>query len=194
MIPQILVLSLALASPGARARPGIQPSPENAARARSGLLPRKVVRARPPGRARRIVLVPQAPTWLGEPGEVEEPLAEPAVEASAEATAPATPRPAVAVAVEPTAPVAAQPAMALAAEPALALAAQPAMALAAEPAAALLADAEVPDVQDDGPFRVAVDGVQTEAILVRRLAAAVEHVAMSAAVAGAQVEAAIVRR
>lgn len=86
MIAQTLALALVLASPGAR--PALEPLPDNAVRARHGLLPRKVVRARAPARGRRVVLLPPAPTWLGEPGEGTEPapeaLFEPAVDAAAE--------------------------------------------------------------------------------------------------------------
>jgi hypothetical protein len=56
--------------------------PDNAARARRGLLPRKVVRTQAP-RARRIVRT-QAPTWLGEPGGAAVVVA-PAVDAGPEA-------------------------------------------------------------------------------------------------------------
>ena len=81
---ETLALALVLASSGSPpARAALQLQPDNAARARRGLLPRKVVRAQPPSRAARIVLVPRAPTWLGEPGEPVEPApvaVEPAVD------------------------------------------------------------------------------------------------------------------
>ncbi len=80
MTAGILALAVVLASPGVRARPAIQLSPENADRARHGLLPRKAFRARTPARGRRIVLLPRAPTWLGEPGGVADPIVEPAVD------------------------------------------------------------------------------------------------------------------
>ena len=80
MLAETLALALVLASPGSPpARDALLLQPDNAARARRGLLPRKVVRTRPPSRARRIVLGSQAPTWLGEPGELAEPAPEIAV-------------------------------------------------------------------------------------------------------------------
>jgi hypothetical protein len=90
VLAETLALALVLAAPGSPlARSAVDAPPNNLARARRGLLPRKVVRARPPGRSRRVVLLPQAPSWLGEPGETIEPVLESAVE------------PAVAVQVEP---------------------------------------------------------------------------------------------
>lgn len=74
MLAETLALALVLASPGSPpARSAVSSPPDNASRARRGLLPRKVARARPASRGRRIVLLPPAPTWLGEPaapGEV----------------------------------------------------------------------------------------------------------------------------
>ena len=88
MLAETLAALLSLASTGtprARAEAGL--SPENSARARRGLLPRKAaVRARPAPRLRHIVLLPPAPTWLGEPGEVA-PIGEPATEARIEPAA-----------------------------------------------------------------------------------------------------------
>jgi hypothetical protein len=84
VLAETLALALVLASPGTPpAKAALELQPDNAARARRGLLPRKVTRARSPSRARRMVLVPKAPTWLGEPGAPVEPapeyFAEPAV-------------------------------------------------------------------------------------------------------------------
>jgi hypothetical protein len=74
VIAATLALALALAAPGATREPApADPSQTNVARARRGLLPRKLVR-RPPPRGRRVVLLPPAPTWLGEPGGVTEPV------------------------------------------------------------------------------------------------------------------------
>ncbi len=87
MLAETLALALALAFSGTP-RGGLEATltPENAARARRGLLPRKAERVRPASRSRRIVSVPQAPTWLGEPGEVVAPAGEAPV---AESIAPA---------------------------------------------------------------------------------------------------------
>jgi len=65
----LLVVSLAAAAGAPRARSDPHPElrAENAARARRGLLPRKLAKARAPNRSRRIVLLPPAPTFLGEP-------------------------------------------------------------------------------------------------------------------------------
>ena len=87
----ILVVSLAPAAGAPPARPDPRPElrVENAARARRGLLPRKVSKARAPGRSKRIVLLPPAPIFLGEPAGVTEPVlaTAAAVEAPEEATA-----------------------------------------------------------------------------------------------------------
>jgi hypothetical protein len=69
-----LVLWLAAAGPAGEP-PRAAPRDDNAARAERGLLPRKVRRPARASRARRVVLVPPAATWLGEP----DPLPEPAV-------------------------------------------------------------------------------------------------------------------
>jgi hypothetical protein len=74
VIAATVALVLALASPGAaRARTPAGAPESNAARARRGLLPRKLAK-RPSSHARRVVLLPPAPTWLGEPGGVADPL------------------------------------------------------------------------------------------------------------------------
>ncbi len=76
MLAQTLALALVVASPGSRpAQTGLALQTDNSARARRGLLPRKVVQA--PRRVRGRLLRPDGPTWLGEPGEVsgEEPEA-----------------------------------------------------------------------------------------------------------------------
>src|SRR6266511_3072480 len=87
----ILVVSLAPAAGVPSARPDPRPElrVENAARARRGLLPRKVTKARAPGRSKRVVLLPPAPIFLGEPTGVTEPVlaTAAAVEAPEEATA-----------------------------------------------------------------------------------------------------------
>jgi hypothetical protein len=84
VIAATVALALALAPGAARQRPPAEPSQTNAARARRGLLPRKLVR-RPPSRARRVVLLPASPTWLGEPTGVADPVV---VLADAEGAAP----------------------------------------------------------------------------------------------------------
>jgi hypothetical protein len=64
-----LVLSLASAT---GANPAAAGAPlDNAARAKLGLLPRKVSRGPPASRARRIVVLRPAPTFLGEASGVE---------------------------------------------------------------------------------------------------------------------------
>jgi hypothetical protein len=65
----------ASAADAARAGP---PRDDNAARARRGLLPRKARRPERASRSRRIVVVPPAATWLGEPDALPEPAALPA--------------------------------------------------------------------------------------------------------------------
>jgi hypothetical protein len=73
VLAETLALLLSITSTATpRAQPGIE-VPDNSARARRGLLPRKVVRPRSPARGRRMVLRPQAPTWLGEPAAPGEP-------------------------------------------------------------------------------------------------------------------------
>ncbi len=73
MLAPVLVLLLSMAaSAAAEGAPRPQPRDDNAARAKRGLLPRKVARVRP--RTRRIVIVPPAPTYLGEPEPVPEPV------------------------------------------------------------------------------------------------------------------------
>lgn len=90
MLVQTLALAFVLASPGSPpARRAVDAPPDNTVRARRGLLPRKIVRTRTSSRGRRVVLLPQAPTWLGEPAEPDDvaPLAdavEPAVAARVE--------------------------------------------------------------------------------------------------------------
>jgi hypothetical protein len=100
VLAETLAAILALASAGTPHPREAGLSPENTARAHRGLLPRKAtVRARPEPRLRHIVLLPPAPTWLGEPGEVA-PLVEPAPEARIEpAAAPIEPAGAFEVAV-----------------------------------------------------------------------------------------------
>jgi hypothetical protein len=61
-----LILSVGAGESGHRAPPGAA-ALDNAARAKRGLLPRKATKAPPAARARRIVVVPSAPTFLGEP-------------------------------------------------------------------------------------------------------------------------------
>lgn len=87
MIAQTLALALVVSSPGpARTRPAAVLQPDNLVRARHGLLPRKVVRARarPRARGRLVVLLPPAPTWLGAPAEpaADAPTTGPAVDAA----------------------------------------------------------------------------------------------------------------
>lgn len=87
MIAQTLALALVVSSPGpARTRPAAVLQPDNLVRARHGLLPRKVVRARarPRARGRLVVLLPPAPTWLGAPAEpaADAPGTGPAVDAA----------------------------------------------------------------------------------------------------------------
>ena len=87
VLAETLAAVLALASAGTPHPRETGLSPENAARARRGLLPRKAaVRARPAPQLRHIVLLPPAPTFLGEPGYVA-PLVEPAPEARIEPAA-----------------------------------------------------------------------------------------------------------
>ncbi|HET8541797.1 MAG TPA: hypothetical protein VFL83_18110 [Anaeromyxobacter sp.] len=71
----LLVWLAAGAGPDGEARP--RPRDENVARAERGLLPRKVRRT-PPAGTRRIVVVPPAATWLGEPDPLPEPASLPA--------------------------------------------------------------------------------------------------------------------
>lgn len=85
VIAQTLAMALVLASPGAR--PAVEPLPDNAVRARRGLLPRKAAKPRPASRVRRAVMKPPAPTWLGEPGQVTEPVPEPPAVAASEVAA-----------------------------------------------------------------------------------------------------------
>jgi hypothetical protein len=61
-----LILSLGAGEGGHRAPAGAA-GLDNAARAKRGLLPRKAAKAPPATRGRRIVVVPSAPTFLGEP-------------------------------------------------------------------------------------------------------------------------------
>jgi hypothetical protein len=86
-----LVLWLAAAAgPGGEAHAGPRRD-DNAARAERGLLPRKVRRPERAPRARRIVVVPPAATWLGEPDPLPEPAALPArAEPADEPSRPAT--------------------------------------------------------------------------------------------------------
>lgn len=154
MLAETLALALALASTGTpRALPGIDPQPDNATRARRGLLPRKVPRARPPSRARRVVLLPPAPTWLGEPGEPVE-------------AAPA---------------VAAAPVLDLAVEAASAQLEAPGLetvaAAAGDPPAAGAVASRVepvcagePAADGPPPLRAAVQGAEVELLLVHRFA------------------------
>ena len=73
MLAPVLVLLLSMAaSAGPEAAPRAPPRDDNAARAKRGLLPRKVARVRPS--TRRIVIVPPAPTYLGEPEPIPEPV------------------------------------------------------------------------------------------------------------------------
>jgi len=103
VLAETLAAILALASAGTPHPREAGLSPENTARAHRGLLPRKAtVRARPEPRLRHIVLLPPAPTWLGEPGEVA-PLVEPAPEARIEPAADPI-EPASALEVAPAAP------------------------------------------------------------------------------------------
>jgi hypothetical protein len=78
VLAPLLAAALALTSAGTPRAKADAASPENAARARRGLLPRKTARLRSPARLRHIVVLPPAPTWLGEPGLLapEEPVAE----------------------------------------------------------------------------------------------------------------------
>lgn len=87
VIAETLALALVVASPGSPpARAALALQPDNTVRARRGLLPRKMVRMQSPAR-RRIVLLPQAPTWLGEPDDPAELAPEPAVDVAAGAVA-----------------------------------------------------------------------------------------------------------
>lgn len=82
VIAETLALALVVASTApVRARTALALPPDNVARAHRGLLPRKVVRTRAL-RGRRVVLLPRAPTWLGEPSDpgVDEGAAEPALD------------------------------------------------------------------------------------------------------------------
>lgn len=84
MIAETLALALVVLAPGARsAAVGREASADNATRARRGLLPRKAGRSPVAARGRRVVLLPPAPTWLGEPAGVPDASAEPLVEAAA---------------------------------------------------------------------------------------------------------------
>lgn len=87
MLAETLALLLSVTSTGTpRAQPGIE-VPDNSARAKRGLLPRKVVRPRAPARGRRLVLRPQAPTWLGEPAVPLDPAPEGALELAVDTAA-----------------------------------------------------------------------------------------------------------
>lgn len=87
MLAETLALLLSVTSAVTpRAQPGIE-APDNSARARRGLLPRKIVRPRSPARGRRMVLRPQAPTWLGEPAAPVEPMPDGALELAVDSAA-----------------------------------------------------------------------------------------------------------
>lgn len=172
MLAETLALALLLASPGSpRARPGLDAPADNGARARRGLLPRKATKRSLP-RGRRIVLLPQAPTWLGEPNE-------PAPEAELEAVVqPSVGDPS---GVEPAAvgpsviePSAAEPALAARVEPASGIApeeAPPALSAALEGAEVnLLLVRRFPVAEPEPEVRVALAEPEL-VVLVRRLAA-----------------------
>jgi hypothetical protein len=173
VLAQTLALALALASPGGR--PAVEPLPDNAARARRGLLPRKVVKARPPARGgRRIVLLPQAPTWLGEPGEIAAPAAGEVIE-----VAPG---------------VIAEPALASMAEPALTAVVEPALAAAPRVEAVETVAAVVPAPDEAPPeVRAAVEGAEVGWVLVRRLEEP-EDPALQATVSEPELQVLLVRR
>lgn len=151
MIAETLALFLSVTSTGIpRAQPALE-VPDNFARARRGLLPRKVVRSRPPPRGRRMVLRPEPPTWLGEPAVLAAPGPDGAVELAVDT----------------------------AAEP---------VAARVEPAAAVVApDAAPPEV------RAALEGVDVELLLVRRLAEP-EGAAVQATLGEPTLEVVVVRR
>lgn len=176
MIAQTLALALVLAAPGprpaarpARAAPELQP--DNAVRARRGLLPRKVARPRPASRVRRVVLVPPAPTWLGEPGEP------------------------IAAGPDPAPPEEVVTEIVLGADPVVAgaeVTPEPAV-VAPEPVAA--AGAEPPPAVAPGPdaasFAVALAGAEVGWLLVRRLEE--PEATLQATISGAELEVVLVR-
>jgi hypothetical protein len=83
VIAETLALALVVLAPGARsAAVGWEARADNATRARRGLLPRKAARSPVVARGRRVMLLPSAPTWLGEPAVPDE-NPQPWVEAAA---------------------------------------------------------------------------------------------------------------
>lgn len=212
MLAETLSLLLVLASAGTpRAQPAIDPQPDNAIRARRGLLPRKVVRTKPPQRGRRVVL-PQAPTWLGEPGEVADlatpgpgVVLEPVADRRDEApTGPAVVEAALTPVIEPApaagstlaevAPLAVAETVALAvaaetAPTAVAVREPPAIAGAAEAPAPAVAGEEDPS---EG-LRAVLAGVDVGVVLLHRLAEPGEG-EVRAAVTEPQLQVLLVRR
>lgn len=193
-----LTLALALASPGAPlARPHVETSTDNVARARRGLLPRKAARARPASHARRLV-VPQAPTWLGEPGDVTEPevAAEAAGEVVPDPVAPSGAETVAAVlpaSIDPE-PVAVAPAVAPSPELLAAVIAAPLPAPA--PIAAATPRPPPSQATAAGPgLRVALAGAHVELFVLRRLAARepARAAMIRAVLTGPEVETVIVR-
>lgn len=186
MLAETLSLLLVLASAGTpRAQPAIDPQPDNAIRARRGLLPRKVVRTKPPQRGRRVVILPQAPTWLGEPGEVAD-LATPGPAVVLEPVADRRDE-------APTGPAVVEAALAPVIEPAPAagatLAEAAPLAVVETVAPAVAADEEDPSEA----LRAVLAGVDVGVVLLQRLAEPGEG-EVRAAVAEPQLQVLLVRR